>query len=42
MLPTRARQQQHIAHKMTSQNQRVIIVLAPSYDAILRTLQATD
>jgi hypothetical protein len=38
-LPTRA--QQHITYKLTSQNQCAIIVLAPSYDAVLWTLQAT-
>jgi hypothetical protein len=38
-LPTRA--QQHITYKLTSQNQCTIIVLAPSYDAVLWTLQAT-
>jgi hypothetical protein len=37
-LPTRA--QQHIAYKLTSQNQHTIVVLAPSYDAVLWTLQA--
>jgi hypothetical protein len=41
MLSTRA-QQQHIFDKMTSHKQRVIIVLAPSYDAVLRTLQGTE